>query len=161
MGITLRELIENYGGGMLEGRLFKAVFMGGPSNNLLTAKDMDVPLDFVSARERQSGLGTGAMIVISEGTSIVRKTAEYIQFFANNSCGQCPPCKGGTFQLARLVARVDDGGISTPDDLRALQNLVNIMPGAGRCGLITGAATVVASSMRTFPIEYGLPEKKD
>ena len=109
-------------------------------------------------KERQSGLGTGAMIVISEGTSIVRKTAEYISFFAQNSCGQCPPCKGGTFQLARLVERVDNG-ISTEDDLRALQNLVNIMPGAGRCGLITGAATVVASSMRTFPIEYGLPEK--
>ena len=159
MGITLRELIDNYGGGMLEGRTFKAVFMGGPSNNILTAKDLDVPLDFVSAKERNSGLGTGAMIVISEGTSIVRKTADYIQFFANNSCGQCPPCKGGTYQLARLVERVDNG-TSTEDDLHALQNLVNIMPGAGRCGLITGAATVVASSMRTFPIEYGLPESK-
>ena len=157
MGITLRELIENYGGGMLEGRTFKAVFMGGPSNNILTAKDLDVPLDFVSAKERNSGLGTGAMIVVSEGTSIVRKTADYIQFFANNSCGQCPPCKGGTYQLARLVERVDNG-TSTEDDLHALQNLVNIMPGAGRCGLITGAATVVASSMRTFPIEYGLPD---
>lgn len=156
MGVTLRELIDNYGGGMLEGRAFKAVFTGGPSNTLLTAKDLDVPLDFISVKERQSSLGTGAMIVISEGTSVVRKVAEYIQFFANNSCGQCPPCKGGTFQLARLVERVDNG-ISTQDDLRALQNLVNIMPGGGRCGLITGAATVVASSMRTFPIEYGLP----
>ena len=160
MGITLRELIDHYGGGMLEGLTFKAVFTGGPSNNLLTAKDLDVPLDFVSVRERQSGLGTGAMIVISEGTSVVRKVAEYIQFFAQNSCGQCPPCKGGTFQLARLVERVDTG-ISTEDDLRALQNLVNIMPGAGRCGLITGAATVVASSMRTFPIEYGLTEQQN
>ncbi len=156
MGITLRELIDNYGGGMLEGLTFKAVFTGGPSNNLLTAKDLDVPLDFVSVKERQSGLGTGAMIVISEGTSVVRKVAQYIQFFADNSCGQCPPCKGGTFQLARLVERVDNG-ISTDEDLRALQNLVNIMPGGGRCGLITGAATVVASSMRTFPNEYGLP----
>lgn len=156
MGITLRELIDNYGGGMLEGLTFKAVFTGGPSNNLLTVKDLDVPLDFVSVKERQSGLGTGAMIVISEGTSVVRKVAQYIQFFADNSCGQCPPCKGGTFQLARLVERVDNG-ISTDEDLRALQNLVNIMPGGGRCGLITGAATVVASSMRTFPAEYGLP----
>ena len=145
---------------MLEGLTFKAVFTGGPSNNLLTAKDLDVPLDFVSVRERQSGLGTGAMIVISEGTSVVRKVAEYIQFFAQNSCGQCPPCKGGTFQLSRLVERVDTG-ISTEDDLRALQNLVNIIPGAGRCGLITGAATVVASSMRTFPIEYGLTEQQN
>lgn len=159
MGITLRELIQNYGGGMLEGLTFKAVFTGGPSNNLLTGKDLDVPLDFSSVRDRQSGLGTGAMIVISEGTSVVRKVAEYIHFFAQNSCGQCPPCKAGTFQLARLVERVDTG-ISTPDDLRALQNLCHIMPNSGRCGLITGAATVVASSMRTFPIEYGLPVKQ-
>lgn len=156
MGVTLRELIEGCGGGMLEGRAFKAVFTGGPSNTLLTAKDLDVPLDFISVKERQSSLGTGAMIVISEGTSVVRKVAQYIQFFADNSCGQCPPCKGGTFQLARLVERVDNGN-STDEDLRALQNLVNIMPGGGRCGLITGAATVVASSMRVFPIEYGLP----
>ena len=159
MGITLRELVEGCGGGMLEGRTFKAVFTGGPSNNLLTGKDLDVPLDFASVKERQSGLGTGAMIVISEGTSVVRKVSEYIRFFADNSCGQCPPCKGGTYQLARLVSRVDEG-ISTADDLRALKNLVDIMPGAGRCGLITGAATVVASSMRTFPIEYGLPEQE-
>ena len=94
MGTSLEELVFEYGKGMLQGREFKAVFTGGPSNTLLTKRDLDVPLDFDSVQQRRSRLGTGAMIVISEGTSIVRKVAEYVDFFANGSCGQCPPCKG-------------------------------------------------------------------
>ena len=156
MGTSLQSLIFDYGGGLLEGRAFKAVFTGGPSNTLLTAADLDVALDFNSVRERHSSLGTGAMIVISEGTSVVRKVSEYVEFFAANSCGQCPPCKSGTFQLARLIDRVDTG-IATGDDLRALENLCQILPGSGRCGLIDGAVTVLKSSLRTFPEEYGLP----
>lgn len=160
MGTTLQSLIYDHGGGMLEGRTFKAVFTGGPSNTLLTVKDLDVPLDFVSVRERKSSLGTGAMIVISEGTSVVRKVAEYVEFFASNSCGQCPPCKGGTFQLSRLLNRVDTG-IGTSDDLRALQSLCQLLPRSGRCGLIDGAVTVLQSSLRTFPEEYGLPQEQE
>lgn len=160
MGTTLKELVFTHGGGMLEGRAFKAVFTGGPSNTLLTAKDLDVPLDFASVRERKSSLGTGAMIVISEGTSVVRKVTEYVEFFAANSCGQCPPCKGGTFQLSRLLQRVDSG-IATEDDLNALRNLCNLLPHSGRCGLIDGAVTVTTSSMRTFPEEYGLPKETE
>jgi NADH-quinone oxidoreductase subunit F len=93
------------------------------------------------------------MIVISEGTSIVRKVAEYVDFFAHGSCGQCPPCKGGTYQLARLLNRIDTGrGVG--HDLEALRSLCSILPGSGRCGLIDGAVTVVESSLRTFPDEY-------
>lgn len=153
MGTTLHELVFVHGGGMLENRAFKAVFTGGPSNTLLTAADLDVALDFDSVRARRSRLGTGAMIVISEGTSIVRKVAEYIEFFAGGSCGQCPSCKCGTFQLARLLGRFDTGH-GTLDDLRALENLCRILPGSGRCGLIDGAVTVVESSLHTFPEEY-------
>jgi NADH-quinone oxidoreductase subunit F len=153
MGTTLETLVFEHGLGMLQGRNFKAVFTGGPSNTLLTKRDLDVPLDFDSVHARQSRLGTGAMIVISEGTSIVRKVAEYVEFFANGSCGQCPPCKGGTFQMARLLNRIDTGrGVRR--DLDALHNLCSILPGSGRCGLINGAVTVVESSLRTFPEEY-------
>ena len=109
MGTTLEALVFEHGRGMLQGRDFKAVFTGGPSNTLLTKRDLDVPLDFDSVQARHSRLGTGAMIVISEGTSIVRKVAEYVDFFANGSCGQCPPCKGGTFQMSRLLNRIDTG----------------------------------------------------
>ena len=103
MGTSLETLIFEHGGGMLQGKEFKAVFTGGPSNTLLTKRDLDVALDFESVRQRRSRLGTGAMIVVSEGTSIVRKVAEYVGFFAQGSCGQCPPCKGGIFQLMRLL----------------------------------------------------------
>lgn len=153
MGTSLQNLVFKYGGGMLDGRAFKAVFTGGPSNTLLTASDLDAALDFDSVRTRQSRLGTGAMIVISEGTSIVRKVAEYIEFFANSSCGQCPSCKCGTFQMARLLERIATGR-GTQGDRRALNHLCAILPGTGRCALIDGAVTVVKSALNTFPQEY-------
>ncbi|BCQ28531.1 NADH-quinone oxidoreductase subunit F (plasmid) [Caballeronia sp. NK8] len=153
MGTSLEELVFQHGGGMLQGKEFKAVFTGGPSNTLLTRRDLDVALDFDSVRQRRSRLGTGAMIVVSEGSSIVRKVAEYVGFFAQGSCGQCPPCKGGTFQLMRLLNRIDTGrGVRA--DLEALDNLCKILPGSGRCGLIDGAVTVVESSVDQFREEY-------
>lgn len=153
MGTSLETLVFQYGGGMLQGKEFKAVFTGGPSNTLLTKRDLDVALDFDSVRQRRSRLGTGAMIVVSEGTSIVRKVAEYVSFFAQGSCGQCPPCKGGTFQLMRLLNRIDTGrGVRA--DMEALENLCRILPGSGRCGLIDGAVTVVESSFVQFREEY-------
>ncbi|MDM0047451.1 NADH-quinone oxidoreductase subunit F [Variovorax sp. J22R115] len=153
MGTSLEELVFVHGGGMLLGKEFKAVFTGGPSNTLLTKHDLDVPLDFDSVRQRRSRLGTGAMIVVSQGTSIVRKVAEYVNFFAQGSCGQCPPCKGGTFQLARVLNRIDTGrGVYS--DLESLMNLCRLLPGSGRCGLIDGAVTVVESSLHHFIDEY-------
>jgi NADH-quinone oxidoreductase subunit F len=155
MGTSLQDLVFGHGGGMLDGRAFKAVFTGGPSNTLLTARDLDVALDFDSVRARRSRLGTGAMIVISEGTSIVRKVAEYVAFFARGSCGQCPSCKCGTFQMARLLQRIATGR-GTDADRQALEHLCSILPGSGRCALIDGAVTVVKSSLETFPEEYPL-----
>ncbi|HWT36992.1 MAG TPA: NADH-ubiquinone oxidoreductase-F iron-sulfur binding region domain-containing protein [Paraburkholderia sp.] len=153
MGTRLATLVFLHGGGMLLDKEFKAVFTGGPSNTLLTKRDLDVALDFDSVRQRRSRLGTGAMIVVSEGTSIVRKVAEYVSFFAQGSCGQCPPCKGGTFQMMRLLNRLDTGrGVRA--DLEALENLCRILPGSGRCGLIDGAVTVVESSIDQFRSEY-------
>lgn len=153
MGTSLCALIDEYGGGMLGDRAFKAVFTGGPSNTLLTAADLDVALDFDSLRARGSRLGTGAMIVVGTGTSIVRKTAEYVAFFADSSCGQCPSCKIGTHQAARLLQRIEQGW-GRPDDLAALDHLVQLLPGSGRCGLVDGAATVLASSLEAFRAEY-------
>lgn len=153
MGTPLRELVFGLGGGVLAGRPFKAVFTGGPSNTLLTPEDLDVPLDFESVRARGSRLGTGAMIVVADGTSILRKTAEYVAFFAANSCGQCPSCKIGTHQVARILERIEAGN-GRPGDLEALENLTQLLPGSGRCGLVDGAATVLASSLRSFRGEY-------
>ncbi|MBC9177641.1 complex I 51 kDa subunit family protein [Pseudoroseomonas ludipueritiae] len=153
MGTPLRSLVFEHGGGMLGGKAFKAVFTGGPSNTLLTADDLDAPLDFDNLRARGSRLGTGAMIVVGEGTSILRKTAEYVAFFAANSCGQCPPCKIGTHQISRILERIE-AGAGRPGDLQALENLTELLPGSGRCGLVDGAATVLGSSLKTFRAEY-------
>lgn len=155
MGTSLRDLVFVHGRGMLGGKSFKAVFTGGPSNTLLTAADLDVALDFASLRQRGSRLGTGAMIVVGEGTSIVREVARYVEFFAAGSCGQCPPCKCGTFQMARLLQRIDTGAAGR-EAVAALESLCELLPGSGQCALIDGAVTVVESSIRTFPHEYGL-----
>ena len=137
MGISLRNLVYVHGGGMLQGKEFKAVFTGGPSNTILNNDDLDVALDFESVRERHSSLGTGAMIVISEGTGIVKRVTQYIDFFAHSSCGQCPPCKIGTNQMSRLLQKIDTGQ-GRRADLDALINLAKMLPGSGRCGLVTG-----------------------
>lgn len=153
MGTPLQELIFDYGGGMLVGMKLKAIFTGGPSNTILTLKDLDVPLDFESVAERRSALGTGAMIVVSEGTGIVKRVTEYVNFFADNSCGQCPPCKTGTYYISRLLSRIDTGQ-GNRSDLDTLISLCQLLPGAGRCHLLDGAVKVVDSSLYHFGSEY-------
>lgn len=153
MGTPLHDLIEVHGGGMLLGKKLKAIFTGGPSNTLLTPKDLDVALDFESVRRRSSSLGTGAMIVISEGTGIVRRIAEYVDFFAHSSCGQCPPCKTGTYFASQLLNKIDTGQGSRAD-LDTLINMCRVLPGSGRCHLLNGAMTVLESSLNHFMEEY-------
>ncbi|MES9898077.1 MAG: NADH-ubiquinone oxidoreductase-F iron-sulfur binding region domain-containing protein [Sedimenticola sp.] len=153
MGTPLSELINVYGEGMLVGKKLKAVFTGGPSNTILTPKDLDVPLDFDSVKARRSALGTGAMIVVSQGTGIVKRVAEYVDFFASSSCGQCPPCKTGTYYASQLLGKIDTGQ-GTRADLDTLINLCKILPGAGRCHLLDGAIKVIDSSLYHFMSEY-------
>jgi NADH-quinone oxidoreductase subunit F len=153
MGTTLRELIFVHGGGLLSGKPLKAVFTGGPSNTLLTPDDLDVNLDFESLRERGSSLGTGAMIVVSEGTGMVKRVAEYARFFAHSSCGQCPSCKTGTATISRLLDRIDTGR-GTAADLETLETLCRMLPGSGRCHLVNGVVQLLDSSFRHFRHEY-------
>jgi NADH-quinone oxidoreductase subunit F len=153
MGITLRELVFDHGGGMLEGHPFKAVFTGGPSNTLLGPADLDIPLDWDSLRSAGARLGTGAMIVESETASIVARVADYVDFFAENSCGQCPSCRLGTREMSVLL-RTIDAGRGVPADLDHLDRLCLMLPGSGRCSLIDGAVTVVTSSLGRFRGEY-------
>lgn len=153
MGIALKEVIYNYGGGMLLDKEFKAVFMGGPSNTILTKNDLDVHLDYESVKERRSGLGTGAIIVVSEGTGIVKRVAEYMNFFAYSSCGQCPSCKSGTYYFSMLLDKIDTGR-GTNADLKNIENLCKILPGSGKCHLLEGATKLVDSSLYNFMDEY-------
>ena len=153
LGVTLRELVYQHGGGVLDGRAFKAAFTGGPSNTLLSAAELDLPLDFDTLREHGARLGTGAIVVVSEGTSIVRRVADYVDFFANSSCGQCPSCRVGTQEVTRLLRRIESG-VGTQRDLSRLDNLAAILPGSGRCGLVDGAVAVLTSSRARFDDEY-------
>ena len=153
MGTTLRDLIFVHGGGLLSGKPIKAVFTGGPSNTLLTPEDLDVALDFDSLKERGAALGTGAMIVVSEGTGIVKRVAEYVRFFAHSSCGQCPSCKTGTATISRLLDRIDTGQ-GTEADMATLETLCAMLPGSGRCHLVNGVVQLLESSFRHFRQEY-------
>ncbi|MDP1995911.1 MAG: NADH-ubiquinone oxidoreductase-F iron-sulfur binding region domain-containing protein, partial [Gallionella sp.] len=153
MGTPLRELIYTHGGGLLSGKPLKAVFTGGPSCALLTPVDLDVAMDFDSLRARGANLGTGAMIVISEGTGIVKRVAEYERFFAHSSCGQCNSCKVGTANMSRLLDRIDTG-CGTTADLTTLKNLCTMLPGTGRCHLINGAVQLLDSAFHHFPDEF-------
>lgn len=153
MGTRLSDLLYGYGKGMLVGKELKAVFTGGPSNTILTPKDIDVPMDFESVAARRSALGTGAMIAVSQGTGIVKKVAEYVSFFAASSCGQCPSCKHGTYNMSQLLNRIGTGQ-GQRSDLDNLINLCKILPGSGRCALINGAVKVLDSSLYHFMDEY-------
>lgn len=153
MGTTLHDLIFVHGGGLLSGKPLKAVFTGGPSNTLLTQADLDVALDFDSLKERGAALGTGAMIVVSDGTGIVKRVAEYVRFFAHSSCGQCPSCKTGTAILSRLLDRIDTGR-GTAADLATVENLCRMLPNSGRCHLVSGVVQLLDSSFRHFRQEY-------
>ncbi len=152
-GTSLRELVYTHGGGLLSGKPLKAVFTGGPSSTLLTPADLDVALDFDSLRARGSSLGTGAMIVISEGTGIVKRVAEYERFFAHSSCGQCNSCKTGTATMSQLLDRIDTGR-GTESDLSILKNLCAMLPNSGRCHLVNGAAMLLDSAFRHFHDEF-------
>jgi NADH-quinone oxidoreductase subunit F len=153
MGTRLSDLLYGYGEGMLVGKQLKAIFTGGPSNTILTPKDIDVPMDFESVAARRSALGTGAMIAVSQGTGIVKKVAEYVSFFAASSCGQCPSCKTGTYNMSQLLNRIGTGQ-GRRSDLANLENLCKILPGSGRCPLINGAVKVLDSSLYHFRDEY-------
>lgn len=153
MGTPLSELLYIYGDGMLVGKKLKAIFTGGPSNTILTPTNLDVPLDFESVAARRSALGTGAMIVVSHGTGIVKRVTEYVNFFAASSCGQCPSCKTGTYYISMLLSKIDTGE-GTRADLESLVNLCKILPGSGRCHLLDGAVKVLDSSLYHFMGEY-------
>jgi NADH-quinone oxidoreductase subunit F len=93
------------------------------------------------------------MIIVSEGTGIVKRVAEYVNFFAASSCGQCPPCKTGTYYISLLLTKIDTGQGSRAD-LDSLINLAKILPNSGRCHLINGAIKVLESSLYHFMHEY-------
>ncbi len=132
MGLTLRELIDTYGGGLLPGRSFKMCQTGGASAGLVTAEHLDVPLDFGSLAAVGGALGSGTMLVMDESTCVVDFLRSVALFFEHESCGQCTPCREGTPRLQQTLTRICRGqGRAT--DLAFLERLAATLMDASFC----------------------------
>ena len=118
----LREIIFEHAGGMRGDKPFKACIPGGASTPVLTAEHLDVPMDFESVVEAGSMLGTGAIVVMEEGTDMVDVARRLMHFFVHESCGKCTPCRGGTRQLADTLDRIV-AGQGQEGDIDLLQNI--------------------------------------
>jgi len=153
MGITVRDLIEQCGGGVAGGRKIKAVFPGGPAFSMITADQLDLPMDFDSLKKAGTGLGSAGVIVVDDATCMVRQTLKFSNFFKGESCGQCPPCRMGTINLATLMAKIE-AGQGTQKDLDSLLQLCGFVKGTGYCTLVTGAAVLVQSAVKLFRHEF-------
>ena len=153
MGVTMRELIETCGGGVPGGRKIKAVFPGGPAFSMVTADQLDLPMDFDSLKKAGTGLGSAGVIVVDDATCMVRQTLKFSNFFKGESCGQCPPCRMGTINLATLMEKIE-AGEGTQKDLDSLLQLCGFVKGTGYCTLVTGAAVLVQSSLKLFRHEF-------
>lgn len=153
LGTPLRELIEVYGGGIRSGKQLKAVFPGGPSNTIISADQIGVALDFDALKAIGSGLGTGAVIVLSEDACMVQSAIQYARFFARESCGQCPPCKLGTAHLSEILEKIESGR-GDEKDLQQIEQVCGMIKGRGYCYLLTGASIAVESIFRRFREEY-------
>jgi len=151
LGTTVRELIDQYGGGAI-GRM-KAVFPGGPSNAILSGDKIDVALDFDEMKEVSSGLGTGAVIVFSEKNCMVRVAILYSRFFSRESCGQCPPCILGTKHLSEILEQIESGQ-GTDKEIRMVEQVCGMIKGRGYCYLLTGAAIATESIFQNFRPEF-------
>jgi NADH-quinone oxidoreductase subunit F len=153
MGSSLKELIENYGKGVKGGRKIKGVLPGGPSCGFITGDEIDIPLDYESLKKRGSAFGTGAVVVFDETACLVNAGLHIAEFFAEESCGQCPPCKMGGSHLADLHKKIEAGN-GEMEDLRSIEQICGVVKGRGYCSLITGASVTVESLIRNFRSEY-------
>ncbi len=153
LGITCRALIDEHAGGVWKGRKAKAAVPGGISMGLLSADELDTPLDFESLRKPGClGLGTAAVTVIDDQTSIVDYLYNTCRFFAHESCGQCTPCREGTTWFYKTMKRIKAGG-GRLEDLDIMLNLANnmgIIPGTTICGLADGAAWPIKNAVAKF-----------
>jgi NADH-quinone oxidoreductase subunit F len=152
LGITLREVVEEVGGGVRGGKKFKACLPGGASTPYLTAAHMDVMLDFNPLEEVQSRLGTAGVTVFDEDTCMVAATRNLNRFFARESCGWCTPCRDGLATVSWLLDRIEEGH-GTMDDLAMLKDQLRNISGRSFCALADGAMGPVEALIRLFEEE--------
>lgn len=153
MGITLREVIYEIGGGIKNDRKFKAVQTGGPSGGMLTEKDLDTPIDYDNLIAAGSMMGSGGMIVMDEDDCMVAMAKFYLEFTVEESCGKCSPCRIGNKRLFEMLEKITNGH-ALPEDLDKLRNLSNVIKDTSLCGLGQTSPNPVLSSLDNFYHEY-------
>jgi NADH-quinone oxidoreductase subunit F len=153
MGITLRELVFEIGGGILGGKRFKAVQTGGPSGGCLPASLLDSPVDYESLAKAGSIMGSGGMVVMDEDTCMVDMARFFLSFTQLESCGKCIPCRWGTKQMLDILEDISSGR-GRPDDIKLLQELAESIKDGSLCGLGQTAPNPVLTSIRYFRDEY-------
>ena len=153
MGTTLRELIYEIGGGITNGKKFKAIQTGGPSGGCLTEDDLDSPIDYKTLIEKGSMMGSGGAIVMDEDNCMVDVAKFYMEFITDESCGKCTPCRIGTTRLLELLTKITNGE-GEMKDLDELEELSAFIKEASLCGLGQTAANPVVSTISKFRDEY-------
>jgi len=153
MGITLREIIYDIGGGIPEGKAFKAVQTGGPSGGCIPAELLDLPVDYESLDEAGSMMGSGGMVVLDEDTCMVDMARYFLTFTQDESCGKCTPCREGTKMMMHILEKITSGE-GTAKDLRTLEELAREVKETALCGLGKTAPNPVLTTLRYFRDEY-------
>ena len=153
MGTPLRSIIYDIGGGIPDGKKFKAVQLGGPSGGCIPASLIETPVDYESIVKTGAIVGSGGMVVMDETSCMVDIAKFFIEFTAEESCGKCTPCREGTQQLLNILERITDGK-GVPEDLNRLEQLARVLQSASLCGLGQTVPNPVLSTLRYFRHEY-------
>ena len=153
MGTTLRKIIFDIGGGMRDGREFKAVQIGGPSGACLTKEHLDLPLDFDTLKKVGAMIGSGGLVVMDSDTCMVEVARFFMNFTQNESCGKCIPCREGTRRMLEILDRIV-AGKGEEDDIDTLLDLADTISVTALCGLGKSAPSPVVSTIKNFREEY-------
>jgi bidirectional [NiFe] hydrogenase diaphorase subunit len=153
MGISLRDIVFEIGGGTPEGKKFKAVQSGGPSGGCIPAEHIDTPVDYESLIQLGAMMGSGGMIVIDDSSDMVNVAKYFMEFCKSESCGKCIPCRVGTAHIYNMVDKIDKG-LATSRDLALLEDLCEMVRSTSLCGLGQSAPNAIFSTLRYFRHEY-------
>jgi len=153
MGITMREIIFDIGGGIQEGKRFKAVQIGGPSGGCLPETMLDLPIDYDSLVQAGAMMGSGGLVVMDETTCMVDVAKFFLNFTQSESCGKCTPCREGTKRMLEILTRITNGE-GQEGDIELLESMARSIKAASLCGLGQTAPNPVLSTIRYFRNEY-------
>jgi bidirectional [NiFe] hydrogenase diaphorase subunit len=160
MGISLRTIVEDLGGGAPNGGTIKAVQTGGPSGGCIPAELLDTPVDYESLQQLGSIMGSGGMIVMDQTTNMVEVARFFMEFCMDESCGKCIPCRVGTVQMHHMLSRIV-AGQADARDVQLLETLCDMVKHTSLCGLGQSAPNPVLSTLRFFRQEYDRLLNKD